>query len=51
MGPRDREATVGFLKMLRSQDPQKNAYLKFMPPFAGSENDAGDLAAYLQTLR
>jgi cytochrome bd ubiquinol oxidase subunit I len=51
MGSRDLEATYGFVKMLRSTNPAENTYLKFMPPFAGTEGEAHDLSVYLQTLR
>ena len=51
MGVRDLDATVGFLKMLRSTNPAENAYIAFMPPFVGTEAEGHDLATYLQTLR
>ncbi len=51
MGARDLDATVGFLKMLRSTNPKENTYIAFMPPFVGTEAEGRDLATYLQTLR
>src|SRR5258708_12011400 len=51
MGARDLDATVGFLKMLRSTNPKENTYIAFMPPFVGTESEGRDLATYLQTLR
>jgi cytochrome bd-type quinol oxidase subunit 1 len=51
IGARDFDATLGFVKMLRGTDPAKNPYLKFMPPFSGTEAEAADLATYLQTLK
>ena len=40
MGVRDLDATVGFLKMLRSTNPTENTYIAFMPPFVGTEAEA-----------
>ena len=45
------DATVGLVMLLRKTNPAENTYLKFMPPFAGTEQEARELALYLQTLR
>jgi cytochrome bd-type quinol oxidase subunit 1 len=51
VGARDADAMTSFIRMISSTDPKQNVYLAFMPPFVGTQNEAGDLAAYLVTLR
>jgi cytochrome bd-type quinol oxidase subunit 1 len=47
---RDREAIRGFLDLISETDPQKNTYLRFMPPLAGNTAEKDALATYLATL-
>jgi cytochrome bd-type quinol oxidase subunit 1 len=47
---RDREAIRGFLDLIADTDPQKNSYLRFMPPLVGTSAERDAMATWLATL-
>lgn len=50
LGARDEESIVGFLKMLKEQEKDKNPYAGIMPPLAVNDQELKYLAKYLATL-
>jgi len=50
MAGRNQEAIFGFLTMISETNPEKNGYLRFMPPFVGTESERHDTSVYLAAL-
>ncbi|MCA0314978.1 MAG: cytochrome c [Candidatus Melainabacteria bacterium] len=51
IGDRDKDAVVGFLKMLKEKEADKNPYHGIMPPLAASDEELDKLATYLASLK
>lgn len=50
VGERNEKAIRSFLEMMRSKDPEKNQYIKIMPPLVGKGYELDALAKYLHSL-
>ncbi len=50
LGPRDEDALVGFLQLLRMRDRSVNPYSGIMPPLVASDDELQCLSKYLATI-